>query len=346
MPELTVAPAELVDEFGRCHVRGDDLVMELPTAFGLGFEHTIPEWPFGPGERTYGHNGSGGSLALVDPDAGVSLWVRHEPPLVGPRPHRPAVGADLRLGVFAGVAIVVSAVEPALFHFGIDRTYYGTDTRAAEIAVGILLAVLLFPAVAGAEADRPLERRGRRWLIVVSTAALVAMAAAWASIPETSPLWRDGGFVLYALGRRRWWRPACSVGPVGRLGWLKPLVRLGVISYAVYLVHWPILWVIDVETDWPPLVRFVVALAASVAIAEVSLRVLEGPIRRTGRVAHVRRWRWSPRSPWWRCSGGCWSPGAHRLRSSTTPRLLTWSTRWRRPRRRRSREGAPRPRPS
>jgi CubicO group peptidase (beta-lactamase class C family) len=47
--------------------------MELPTAFGLGFEHTIPEWPFGPGERTYGHNGSGGSLGIVDPDTGVSL---------------------------------------------------------------------------------------------------------------------------------------------------------------------------------------------------------------------------------------------------------------------------------
>ncbi len=70
---LDLAPSDLVDEFGRCHVRGDDLVMELPTAFGLGFEHTIPEWPFGPGPRTYGHNGSGGSLGIVDPDAGLSL---------------------------------------------------------------------------------------------------------------------------------------------------------------------------------------------------------------------------------------------------------------------------------
>ena len=42
-------------------------------AFALGFEHTIPEWRFGPGPRTYGHNGSGGSLAIVDPDAGLSL---------------------------------------------------------------------------------------------------------------------------------------------------------------------------------------------------------------------------------------------------------------------------------
>jgi CubicO group peptidase (beta-lactamase class C family) len=72
-PELDLAPAALVEEFGRCHVRGDDLVMELPTAFGLGFEHTIPEWPFGRGARTFGHNGSGGSLGLVDPDAGLSL---------------------------------------------------------------------------------------------------------------------------------------------------------------------------------------------------------------------------------------------------------------------------------
>jgi CubicO group peptidase (beta-lactamase class C family) len=68
-----VAPPALVEEFGRCQVSGDDKVMELPTAFALGFEHTIPEWQFGPGARTYGHNGSGGSLAIVDPDAGVSL---------------------------------------------------------------------------------------------------------------------------------------------------------------------------------------------------------------------------------------------------------------------------------
>jgi CubicO group peptidase (beta-lactamase class C family) len=65
--------AELVAEGGREHVRGQDLVMDLPTAFGLGFERTIPEWRFGPNPNTYGHNGSGGSLGIVDPDTGVSL---------------------------------------------------------------------------------------------------------------------------------------------------------------------------------------------------------------------------------------------------------------------------------
>lgn len=193
-----------------------------------------------------------------------------------------------RLGIFAGITVVLSAVEPALFHFGLDRTYYGTDTRAAEIAVGILLAVLVFPTVAGASADRSVGRTGRRVLAVISSVAFVAMAAAWASIPETSPLWRDGGFVLYALGSATLVAAGVYVvGPVARLAWLSPLVRLGVISYAVYLVHWPILWLIDIETNWSPLLRFVVALAASVAVAEVSLRLLERPIRRTGRVAGV-----------------------------------------------------------
>jgi CubicO group peptidase (beta-lactamase class C family) len=65
--------AELVAEAGRAIVSGDDSVMKLPTAFGLGFEHTIPEWRFGPSPSAFGHNGSGGSLAIADPDSGVSF---------------------------------------------------------------------------------------------------------------------------------------------------------------------------------------------------------------------------------------------------------------------------------
>lgn len=66
---------ELVEEGGRTHVDGLDLVMDLPTRFGLGFEITLPdgEFSFGPGARTFGHNGSGGSLGVVDPDAGIAF---------------------------------------------------------------------------------------------------------------------------------------------------------------------------------------------------------------------------------------------------------------------------------
>jgi len=66
---------DLVHEAGRVHVDGPDLVMEQPTRFGLGFEITLPEagFSFGPGARTFGHNGSGGSLGSIDPDANVAF---------------------------------------------------------------------------------------------------------------------------------------------------------------------------------------------------------------------------------------------------------------------------------
>ncbi len=205
---------------------------------------------------------------------------------VGPARRRLSLRA--RLGLVAAVTVVVSAVEPALFGFSADRTYYGTDTRAAEIAIGVLLAVLAFPSVAGAAQHRPLRPATRRALAVASSVAFLAMAAAWASVPETSALWRHGGFVLYATGSALLVAAGVyAAGPVADLARLRPLCRLGVISYAVYLVHWPVLWVVDLETSWSPWVRFVVAMAVSVAIAEVSLRLLEMPIRRTGRIVGV-----------------------------------------------------------
>ncbi|HEY6531169.1 MAG TPA: acyltransferase family protein [Acidimicrobiales bacterium] len=195
-----------------------------------------------------------------------------------------------RLGIAAAAAIVVSALLPLVLDLGTDRTYYGTDTRAAEIAVGVLLAVLLLPRSTAPAAESPVpRRRSATVLAAASVVALAAMAVAWAVVPETSELWRHGGFLLYAVGSAT--LVACAVlvvGPVAHLGSLRPLCRLGVISYAVYLLHWPILWALDRTTSWAPVVRFAVALAASVAIAELSYRMIEMPVRRTGRIAGVR----------------------------------------------------------
>jgi CubicO group peptidase (beta-lactamase class C family) len=69
-----LAPS-LVKEAGNIQVDGHDVVMDLPSRFGLGFEITEPEaaFSFGPGARTFGHNGSGGSLGVLDPDAGLAF---------------------------------------------------------------------------------------------------------------------------------------------------------------------------------------------------------------------------------------------------------------------------------
>jgi CubicO group peptidase (beta-lactamase class C family) len=54
-------------------VYGEDQVLQRPTRFGLGFQLTMAERPLGPGPRSFGHFGAGGSLGFGDPDAHVAF---------------------------------------------------------------------------------------------------------------------------------------------------------------------------------------------------------------------------------------------------------------------------------
>jgi CubicO group peptidase (beta-lactamase class C family) len=54
-------------------VSGDDLVLQRPTRYGLGFQLTMAERPLGPSLRAFGHFGAGGSLGFADPDARVAF---------------------------------------------------------------------------------------------------------------------------------------------------------------------------------------------------------------------------------------------------------------------------------
>ncbi len=69
-------------------------------------------------------------------------------------------------------------------------------------------------------------------------------------------------------------------GPVGRLLSVSPLCRLGLVSYGVYLWHWPIFVVLDPARvhlgGWP---LFAIRVAVTLVIAAVSSRVVERPIR-------------------------------------------------------------------
>jgi CubicO group peptidase (beta-lactamase class C family) len=54
-------------------VYADDVVLQRPTRFGLGFQLTQPERRLGPSPRAFGHFGAGGSLGFADPDARVAF---------------------------------------------------------------------------------------------------------------------------------------------------------------------------------------------------------------------------------------------------------------------------------
>lgn len=48
-------------------------VLERQATFGLGFQPTRPDRPFGPNPGSFGHFGTGGSLGFGDPQAGVAF---------------------------------------------------------------------------------------------------------------------------------------------------------------------------------------------------------------------------------------------------------------------------------
>ena len=68
-------------------------------------------------------------------------------------------------------------------------------------------------------------------------------------------------------GRRGWPAGPVSAAPPALR---RPVVALGTISYGVYLFHWPVFMLVD---------EFVVRVGVTVALAAVSFRFLERPIR-------------------------------------------------------------------
>ena len=88
---------ETIDEAIREASAGDDFVLRKPSRFGLGFQLTMPERPFGTGPRSFGHFGAGGSLGFADPDARTAFAYTMN--RAGPRWQNPRVR-----GLLAAVA--------------------------------------------------------------------------------------------------------------------------------------------------------------------------------------------------------------------------------------------------
>ncbi len=216
-----------------------------------------------------------------------------------------------RLACVTLVLALASAVEMALLYhptFDPSRVYDGTDTRAFGLLFGAALA-MVWPS-------RLLTRRvkghARGILDAAGTVGLVGIVLLIWRTDQYSPFLYRGGMVLLSLATvlvvAAATHPASRVGAA--LGW-RPLRWLGVRSYGIYLWHAP---VIVLTTPNPnrgvELPRAALQVAASVALAAISWRFIEEPIRH-GALARVwgtaRAGRWRPRA----------LPGRARLALST-----------------------------
>lgn len=180
--------------------------------------------------------------------------------------------------LFAGVTLLLALISVILMIVLFDpqqdasRVYYGTDTRAFSLLFGALLAILweyrMIPRRLSASVNMVLGS--------VSFAVLLVMTIA---INGSSNFWYRGGqfvgtiltvLVIYTVSGRKTWLSRFLSHPV--LKWI------GDRSYSIYLWHYPIILLISkgIKASWW---ITLIELVLSVALAELSYRFIETPIR-------------------------------------------------------------------
>lgn len=194
----------------------------------------------------------------------------------------------------AGVSIVLavaSATWMIVAHangFDLDRIYYGTDTRVFMILVGA--------AVGAITVGRPqVPHRWKPIVIGLGILGVLALLVATFSVETTTERLYSGGYAALALV---FTMVLVGAGQTGRnpLGWalsFRPLVGMGLISYGVYLWHWPIsVWMTADSTGLSGPALFLARSAVTLAASLLSYYLIEQPIRHHGLEFLGRRHLW------------------------------------------------------
>ena len=160
-----------------------------------------------------------------------------------------------------------------------SRVYYGTETHAAGLLIGVALALVWAPwqlrrATPG------------RWcgpvLDAVGVVALSYLALSLLQVHDYDLALYHGGYLWIALAGAA--VIAVFAHPAARLGGLvaRPaLVWLGLRSYSFYLWHWPVLALTrpGLDVSLPRGILIPLQLLAVLALADLSYRLVELPFR-------------------------------------------------------------------
>jgi hypothetical protein len=185
----------------------------------------------------------------------------------------------LLIGVLAG-ALASLALTWILFDpHDSARVYYGTDTHATGLLIGVALALVWSPWQL---------RRAKtgRWcgpaLDAVGVVALGYVVLSFLRVHDYDLALFHGGYLWLALATAT--VVAVLAHPTARLGGLlarPPLVWLGLRSYSFYLWHWPVLALTrpGLDVSLPRGVLVPLQLLVVLALADLSYRFVELPFR-------------------------------------------------------------------
>jgi peptidoglycan/LPS O-acetylase OafA/YrhL len=197
---------------------------------------------------------------------------------------RPAVARALLL-------VAVAGATAASFVFAIQETnssptgaYFSTFTRTWELGIGAVLAV----AVRKAESIARLLGRARGPLVAlgmvgIATSLFVVKSDHGFPAPDGAlPVLATALVILAGTG-----------GPTGAWAWLltNPLsVYIGLISYSLYLWHWPVIVVCQALVPTSSQIYYPMAILAIAGVTLLGYHFIEAPFHKpAGATEHPRR---------------------------------------------------------
>ncbi|MGZ4688981.1 MAG: acyltransferase family protein [Acidimicrobiia bacterium] len=199
------------------------------------------------------------------------LWKGRRRPMLLATLGMIAISASLMIGLSISRGYPISH-DPS-------RVYYGTDTRAFTMLIGAVLAMVWAPWRLSERATQ-----GARWVLnAIGVVGLLGLGWMFLNVSEFSNALYRGGFLLCSVFSAM--VIAVTVHPAADLGrWflgLKPMRWVGERSYGIYLWHWPVFMVtrpvLDIGMTGTP--NLLLRLSVTVALAELSYRYVEQPVR-------------------------------------------------------------------
>ncbi|MGI8755296.1 MAG: acyltransferase family protein, partial [Acidimicrobiales bacterium] len=182
-------------------------------------------------------------------------------------------GSSLATVLAVPTVLFVAAAPAIAWVWGPDAAYWATPARVGEILTGAVAAAVVA------------EGRVPRWAARLAPLCLVAIAAACAWFPsERGPAY-EGLLPLLSVVTALLLLGLQQRGPLVRVLSWRPFVLVGLVSYGLYLFHWPIYALLDgARLGFGGVGLLLVRLVATALVAVVSYLVVERPVRRA-------RWR-------------------------------------------------------
>ncbi|MGP0029925.1 MAG: acyltransferase family protein [Acidimicrobiales bacterium] len=176
-----------------------------------------------------------------------------------------------------------------------DRLYYGTDTRAQEVMIGALLAIVA-PALhrwhrgSGSASGPGARVPPGRVAVIAGAGAVGAVGLVWAahSVDGQGGFLYHGGYAVIALCTAAVILVVVELprSPMGRFLGLRGLGYIGLISYGLYLYHYPLFLILNGQrTGLTGLPLLALRLGVTGGMAVLSYHLIELPIRNRRRVS-------------------------------------------------------------